>query len=332
MKKIIFVLIIMMMFSFNKKEESAFSLTGKTNNFENGKVLYLKDNLSEKIIDSAIVTNNEFLFKTKISKFPSRVLLYNKEFSQWRDIWIENNRMIFDASQSDFKNAKVSGSASENLVQKLYENAGGLSFEERNKLEKDFVKDNPNSVVSAFILSVFSRDWGREFTKESYERFSGDIKKSEYGNRISNYITLNRDVEIGDQYSNVVMNDKNGNPKELSKLLGEVTLLEFWASWCGPCRKENPDLVKIYEKYKTKGFQIVAISLDKDKEKWQSAIEKDGLSWSNFCDFEVWESKAALMYGVYAVPENFLIDKNGKIVARNIRGEKLNEKLAELIK
>ena len=267
----------MMMFSFNKKEESAFSLTGKTNNFENGKVLYLKDNLSEKIIDSAIVTNNEFLFKTKISKFPSRVLLYNKEFSQWRDIWIENNKMIFDASQSDFKNAKVSGSASENLVQKLYENAGGLSFEERNKLEKDFVKDNPNSVVSAFILSVFSRDWGREFTKESYERFSGDIKKSEYGNRISNYITLNRDVEIGDQYSNVVMNDKNGNPKELSKLLGEVTLLEFWASWCGPCRKENPDLVKIYEKYKTKGFQIVAISLDKDKEKWQSAIEKDGL-------------------------------------------------------
>jgi len=322
----------MMMFSLNKKEESAFSLTGKTNNFENGKVLYLKDNLSEKIIDSAIVTNNEFLFKTKISKFPSRVLLYNKEFSQWRDIWIENNKMIFDASQSDFKNAKVSGSASENLVQKLYENAGGLSFEERNKLEKDFVKDNPNSVVSAFILSVFSRDWGREFTKESYERFSGDIKKSEYGNRISNYITLNRDVEIGDQYSNVVMNDKNGNPKELSKLLGEVTLLEFWASWCGPCRKENPDLVKIYEKYKTKGFQIVAISLDKDKEKWQSAIEKDGLSWSNFCDFEVWESKAALMYGVYAVPENFLIDKNGKIVARNIRGEKLNEKLAELIK
>ena len=322
----------MMMFSFNKKEESAFSLTGKTNNFENGKVLYLKDNLSEKIIDSAIVTNNEFLFKTKISKFPSRVLLYNKEFSHWRDIWIENNKMIFDASQSDFKNAKVSGSASENLVQKLYENAGGLSFEERNKLEKDFVKDNPNSVVSAFILSVFSRDWGREFTKESYERFSGDIKKSEYGNRISNYITLNRDVEIGDQYSNVVMNDKNGNPKELSKLLGEVTLLEFWASWCGPCRKENPDLLKIYEKYKTKGFQIVAISLDKDKEKWQSAIEKDGLSWSNFCDFEVWESKAALMYGVYAVPENFLIDKNGKIVARNIRGEKLNEKLAELIK
>lgn len=332
MKKIIFVLVIMMMFSFNKKEESAFSLTGKTNNFENGKVLYLKDNLSEKIIDSAIVTNNEFLFKTKISKFPSRVLLYNKEFSHWRDIWIENNKMIFDASQSDFKNATVSGSESENLVQKLYENAGGLSFEERNKLEKDFVKDNPDTIISAFILSVFSRDWGKDFTKECYKQFSDTIKKSEYGERISNYIALNKDVEIGVQYSDFVMNDKNGNPKELSKLLGEVTLLEFWASWCGPCRKENPHLVKTYEKYKTKGFQIVAISLDKDKEKWLAAIEKDGLLWPNFCDFEVWESNAALMYGVYAVPENFLIDKNGKIVARNIRGEKLNEKLAELIK
>ena len=332
MKKIIFGLVAIAMISFTQNEQSAFSLTGKTNNFENGKVLYLKDNLSEKIIDSAVVTNNEFIFRTKISKFPSRVLLYNKEFTQWRDIWLEDNKMIFDASKSDFKSAKISGSEAENVSQKLYENTGKLSFEERNILEQNFVKENPNSIVSAFILSVFARDWGRDFTKENYDRFSNVIKKSEYGERISNYIVLNRDVKIGDTYSNFVMNDKNGKPKELNTLLGEVTLLEFWASWCGPCREENPELVKTYEKYKAKGFEIVAISLDKDKKRWLSAIEKDGLLWTNFCDFQVWESKTALMYGVYAVPENFLIDKNGKIIARNIRGEKLNEKLAELIR
>ncbi|TDO99206.1 TlpA disulfide reductase family protein [Flavobacterium sp. 245] len=331
MKKIVFILFIMALVSFIGKEESRFSLKGKTNNLENGTVLYLKDNLTEKIIDSAIITDNQFSFAIKTAKFPLRVLLYNKSFSQWRDIWLENNQMFFDASKGDFKNAKVTGSESENLSQKLYENIGRLSFEEKNALEKKFVKDHPNSIVSAFILSVFVADWGKDYSKECYDRFSEDIKKSEYGKRISNYITLNRDVKIGDQYSNFVMKDKNGNPKEFSQLIGKVTLLEFWASWCGPCREENPNLVKTYKKYRSNGFAIVAISLDKDEKKWLAAIEKDGLLWDNFCDFGVWESTPALMYGVYAVPENFLIDKNGKIVARNIRGEELNKKLTELV-
>ena len=125
-----------------------------TNNFENGKVLYLKDNLSEKIIDSAVVTHNQFVFRTKISKFPVRVLVYNKEFSQWRDIWIENNKMIFDASESDFKSAKVTGSQSEDLSQQLYKNASGLSFEERNELEKKFVENNPNSKFVIFTSAI----------------------------------------------------------------------------------------------------------------------------------------------------------------------------------
>lgn len=331
MKKIVFVLVIIAVVSFTINQESGFSLSGKTNNLENGTVLYLKDNLTDKIIDSTTVKDNQFVFTTKIDKFPLRVLLYNKAFSQWRDIWLENNQIFFDASKGDFKNANVTGSQSENLTQKLYENASTLSFEERNLLEKKFVKDNPNTIVSAFILSVFAADWGKDYSKRCYERFSGDVKKSEYGKRISNYITLNKDVKIGDQYANFVMKDKDGTPKELSKLIRKVTLLEFWASWCGPCREENPNLVKTYEKYKPKGFEIVAISLDKDKKKWLAAIEKDGLMWAQFCDFGVWESKTALMYGVYALPENFLIDKNGKIVARNIRGEELNKKLTELI-
>ncbi|MBO6201507.1 MAG: TlpA family protein disulfide reductase, partial [Chryseobacterium sp.] len=119
---------------------------------------------------------------------------------------------------------------------------------------------------------------------------------------------------------------------KLSKLLGKVTLLEFWASWCAPCRKENPNLVKTYQKFKPKGFEIVSISLDNEKKKWSDAIKKDGLEWANFCDFEVWDNKASLIYGVYEIPDNFLIDQNGKVVARNIHGEELTKKLAELTK
>ena len=326
-------LILLATISYSQKNDSTFSLVGKTNNLENGTVLYLKNNLSEKIIDSTIVTNNQFKFNSKILKFPIRALLFNKEFSQRRDIWLENNTMFFDASDSNFKNATITGSQAESLSQRLYENTAKLSYEERNELEKKFVKENPNSIVSAFILSVFSRDWGKDFSKEYYEKFAIDIRKSEYGERISNFITLNGDIKIGDKYSDFEMKDKDGNSQKLSNLLGEeVTLLEFWASWCAPCRKENPNLVKTYEKFKSKGFKIVAISLDKEKDKWSGAIKKDGLQWSNFCDFEVWESKASLIYGVYEIPDNFLINKKGEIIARNINGEELNKKLAELTK
>lgn len=332
MKKTIFGLILLAMISCNNKVETTFSLNGKTNNLKNGTVLYLENNLSNTVIDSTTVKENEFQFSTNIKNFPARIHLRTRDYSQRRDIWLENNRMTFDATKTDFVDAKVTGSQSEILSQKLYAKADKISFEERNKLEKDFVKENPNSIVSAFILSVFSRDWGNDFTKEYYERFSDDVKNSEYGERISNYIVLNRDIKIGDKYSDFEMDDQYGNQKKLSELLGEVTLLEFWASWCGPCRKENPSLVRTYEKYNPKGFEIVAVSLDKEKTKWLDAIQKDGLNWPNFCDFEVWENDATLMYGVYEIPDNFLIDKNGEIVARYIRGEELNEKLSELTK
>ena len=330
MKTIIFGLILLSFISCNQKEEQSFLLEGKTNGMENGTVIYLKDNLAEKIIDSTIVTNNRFTLKTKILKFPLRVLIFNKEFSQWRDIWLEDNKMIFDASKNDFKNADISGSESQNLTTKLYENTNKLSWEEKNELQKEFVKENPNSIVSAFSLSVFSREWETDFTKENFNKFSEEIKSSEYGKKILHYIELNKDIEIGSKYADFEIKDINGNNRRLSEFLGEVMLLEFWASWCGPCREENPNLVKTYEIYKPKGFEIFAISLDKDKDKWLKAIEKDSLEWPNFCDLQVWENEASLIYGVYAIPENFLIDKNGKIVARNIRGEKLNEKLAEL--
>jgi len=308
-----------------------FSLSGSTFGIKNGTVLYLDDNLKIEPIDSAIVENNSFKIYTRLSSAPLKAVLRLKDDSQYRFLWLENNPMTFDATKTNFKNASITGSYSENLSQNLHKQIDNLPKNERQKLEIKFVENNPNSIVSAYVLSVYSAAWGKEKTKELFEQFSKENKNSEYGKKIVKYIELNKNPKIGEQFVDFEMSDPNGNSKRLSDYKGKFILLEFWASWCAPCRQENPNLVKTYEKFKQNGFEIFAVSLDDEKDRWLSAIKKDNLNWEHVSDLYGDDNKAALIYGISSIPNNFLIDKNGIIIACNLRGEKLNEKLAEIM-
>ena len=123
-----------------------------------------------------------------------------------------------------------------------------------------------------------------------------------------------------------------GQTLSLASLKGKYVLVDFWASWCGPCRAENPNVVAVYNQYKDKGFTVFGVSLDDDKGKWQQAIQADGLSWQHVSDLRRWESVAARDYGIESIPTNFLLDKEGKIIARDLRGPALEAKLAEVLK
>jgi len=146
-------------------------------------------------------------------------------------------------------------------------------------------------------------------------------------------VEVERMTAIGSQAPDIALNDVDGKIRKLSSLKGKVVLIDFWASWCGPCRKENPNVVAIYKEYKDRGFEIYSVSLDKDRDSWLKAIAKDNLIWPNHVsDLKYWKSEGAAVYGVTSIPYTVLIDKKGKIVAKKLRGEELENKVKELCK
>lgn len=328
MKKVILGILTLLILSCSEKQIGEFSLSGTTNSIENGTVLYL--DRKEVLIDSVVVVNNSFSFRTNLPKSPIQVILRTKNFSNYRFLWLENKPMMFDDSKRDFRNAIVTGSSVEDLSQTLSKEIDSQPGDKRKKYIA-FVNKHPNSIHSAYVLSVYSKTWGKEKTKELFDKFSQENKNSEYGKSISKYIELNKNPKIGEKYVDFEMADTNGKMRKLSEFNGNLVLLEFWASNCGPCRKENPNLVKTYEKYRRKGFEIFAVSEDTKKESWLEAIAKDKLPWLQVSDLKGVDNSASLIYGVHGIPDNFLINQNGKIIERNLRGEKLNEKLNELL-
>lgn len=329
MKKIIFGIITLLTISCNEKNETKFSLKGTTNGIENGAILYLDYN--NKPLDSTVVQDNSFEFKTKLPNTPMKLWLHNKDFSSYRAFWAEDKPITLDATKTDFRNAIITGSESEDLSFNLLQRIDTLPRSERQQKEIEFVKNNPNSIVSASMLSLYSTTWGKEKTKELYEQLSTENKNSKFGKEITRYIELNKNPKIGEQFADFKMEDQNGKVKKLSDIKGKVVLLEFWASWCGPCLQENPNLVKTYKEFNPKGFEVFAVSLDSDKKSWLNEIEKGALIWEHVSDLKGRGNEAALIYGINGIPDNFLIAENGEIIGRNLRGEKLNQKLKETL-
>lgn len=163
-------------------------------------------------------------------------------------------------------------------------------------------------------------------------RFEKENPNSPQAKSFIGNIARIRGVMVGSAAPEIALNDTTGKPVPLSSLRGKYVLIDFWASWCGPCRQENPNVVRMYNKFKDKGFAIYSVSLDQTKANWVKAIRNDNLTWTHVSDLKFWQSAAAQQYGVQAIPQTFLIDKEGKIIAKNLRGDALEQKLDEVLK
>ncbi len=215
------------------------------------------------------------------------------------------------------------------FLQRYYQQ-GDLKAASYQVLSK-FPKLNANKEIAYISLIKGTYQQDQEFARIITELYAKEYPNSKYSNFYMANVPKGM-PKVGDVPPNIKLKDVNGKELALTSLKGKVVLLDFWASWCGPCRKENPNVVQAYMKYKDKGFTVFSVSLDSNKDQWLAAIKKDGLIWVNHVsDLQGWNSSAAKLYGVRGIPATFLIDKSGKIVAANLRGAELEQALEKLV-
>jgi peroxiredoxin len=332
MKKIIYFLTLLtLLFScqnkFTDSRFQKFSLSGKTNNLPDGTILYFTDILTNQIFDSVLIYDNSFEFESVLPVYPFHLFLHTKDYSASKSLWAENSPMILDASTSDFGKSKVYGSKTQDELEALLEQIDTIESEKMTEeIILNFISSHPDSRVSSSMLAGYSPTLSPAIVKKLFNGLSTENKESVYGLQILKYIELNRKHEVGDKFTDFEMKNTKGEIIKFSENLGRsVTLLEFWASWCGPCRKQNPDLVKTYKRYSEEGFEIFSVSLDFSKAEWEKAIASDNLTWNHVSDLKGRNSTAGIIYGINAIPDNFLIDKNGVIIAKYIWGDRLVE-------
>jgi peroxiredoxin len=233
--------------------------------------------------------------------------------------------------------APVTDSISKKEYARLGKQVDSVNRILRNDVFLKYAKENPASPIAVLALENAAGNGG-DLDPESvgpvFDHLSEANRRSEKGVAFQTRIEDARKTSIGHMAPDFTQNDTLEKPVTLSSFHGKYVLIDFWASWCGPCRLENPNLVAMYEKYSRKGFQIIGVSLDQPgaKDKWLGAIHKDGLTWTQVSDLRFWKNAVAEAYGIKSIPQNFLVDPSGKIIAKSLRGEDLENKLKEIYK
>lgn len=310
---------------------SKFFIKGEVKGFLNGTIIYLND-LSDgnyKKIDSSIILDNKFNFSGNIKAKYLKFSLTSFDYDDRVTFWIEKGLTTFKGEKGNFKKSTINGFEIQKKWNELIYLLDTTQNEKRTNYE--FIKNNPKSIIAAYSLCNNFRTWDLDTISKLFNLLSKEVKQTKYGKRIFGFVSLNKNIQIGDSFVDFSQADTSNNLVKLSNFKGKVVLIEFWGSWCNPCREENPSLVKIYNEFNSKGFEIFGVASETDKQNWINAIKEDGLPWTNTSDLKGSDNEAALIYGVTGFPTNFLINKEGIIIAKNLYEDDLKKLLSSLL-
>jgi peroxiredoxin len=322
-------------------------------------------------LDTAIVVDEQFSFEGTRTE-PSLEYLFINGIESNISLIVENTDIEIIAEKDSLHTSKITGTDNNQFFSSFIENQKALGKKHQELMSTlrnnvgdpdnsgtfaktgealktlnetianshfSFINEHKNSYAAVIILENKTYDPQAPLDKieSSFDVLSNELKTSSYGKRISTFITAKKtekpQIKIGDIAPDFSAPNPEGKTISLNEIKGKVTIIDFWASWCGPCRNENPNVVKMYNKYHDKGLEIIGVSLDREgqKDRWEKAIADDELNWHHVSNLKFWQDPIAQLYSIRSIPATYILDQDGKIVATNLRGQDLENKVAELL-
>jgi len=363
MKKFsIFLLIVVILASCTGGKDS-YTINGTINGVDSGMVFLQKFDVDQWVkIDSTQLVKGEFTFKGK-TLLPEMWYLSMKEKQVFVPLFIENSKINLEIFADSVDKVNISGSVSHDIykqyqamnkslndkIEEIYKEwkkakeskdsaamkmTDSISTELDKQMKQnliDFVKANNKTAVASYLIIRNAWQFDLPELESMVNTLDTSLNSSIYTQSLKNRVTLLKSVDIGQPAPDFTLSDTTGNPFGLSDIKGGYLLVDFWASWCSPCRAENPNIVKVFKAYNNKGFNILGVSFDTNRDKWIQAIKDDNLTWHHVSDLKGWGNAAGKLYGIMSIPANVLLDPDRKIIAHNLKGEELMKRLEELL-
>ncbi|MBK7306587.1 MAG: AhpC/TSA family protein [Chitinophagaceae bacterium] len=322
-----------------------FNINGTVTGFNEGATVELLNGQTGATELSTILKAGKFSFKGKMERPEFKIVLFNRQ-QPYITVFLDNSNVTITGDKATIDKSKVIGSPSHTAFEQFnnslepYQSVFAPDGEydsamlaKAMNLIHDFVTTHKDSYITPLAVIRYNQIADDVVkTEELYNILDPQLKVTAMGQYIAQQIAEGKINGTGTLLPDFSQADTSGVPVKLSSLRGNYVLVDFWASWCGPCRQENPNLVAAFNKYKSKKFTVLGVSLDKAKEAWIDAIHMDGLAWTHISDLQGWQNSVAQQFQIFNIPQNFLIDPDGKVIGKNLRGPALERKLARILK